>query len=506
RPPAAPPAGSPWLADDSLRPEGGLGTVSRLRVLRNGQSLLADQDYRIADGGAIVHFAGPVLSDDTICLERASTPLLAAPVFGLYRMDQIPVYRPGTGDSAAIPGPFALSPAADTAYSKYQLNYSGSKSMAVTVGSGGGLGLDASLYINLNGQVAEDVFVEGQLSDQNVPIQPEGNTATLKEVDTKYMRVYGSRYSYVLGDYLLDYGIPGEDRYTAKVQGVDGSYFRGGALLRGNWSVSDGQYHSDTLRGVDGKQRGYYLRGRDGRQFITVLAGTERIWRNGTPIKRGVDYTIDYTEGRLDFLPPMVVTGENLFSAEYQYTEQDYQRSLASGEVRDSAGALTWSVRAITENENKDSPLALVLDSALLRRFGGLGDSVYLDSLNRPVRMPARQSAAAANLALKLDGHEGRGALLLSHWDRNLYSGRDDRDNLGYSTRYQGSHRAGRPFDRGGFGRTDLIVGHEFRSAHYEAFKQLIEPRGFQETWNLDSRVAGNGFMANRLRIEERPF
>src|SRR5690606_19378500 len=31
RPPAAPPAGSPWLADDSLRPEGGLGTVSRLR-------------------------------------------------------------------------------------------------------------------------------------------------------------------------------------------------------------------------------------------------------------------------------------------------------------------------------------------------------------------------------------------------------------------------------------------------------------------------------------------
>src|SRR5690606_20408538 len=106
----------------------------------------------------------------------------------------------------------------------------------------------------------------------------------------------------------------------------------------------------------------------------------------------------------------------------------------------------------------------------------------------------------------KLDGHEGRGALLLSQLDRNLYSGRDDRDNLGYSTRYQGSHRAGRPFDRGGFGRTDLIVGHEFRSAHYEAFKQLIEPRGFQETWNLDSRVAGNGFMANRLRIEERPF
>ncbi|MDB5049410.1 MAG: hypothetical protein JWO30_2481 [Fibrobacteres bacterium] len=498
-------AAAAWRAPDTLQPEGGLGSTRRLRVYRGGLPQLIDQDYRIAPGDSLVLLAASMLPGESLCLERASTPLMANPAFGLYRMDNVPVFKSGSLDSAWEAGVHLTLQPEDTAYSKYRLNYSGSKSMAVTVGSGGGLGLDASLFINLNGQVAEDVFVEGQLSDQNVPIQPEGNTATLKEVDTKYMKVFGSHYSYTLGNYLMDYGAAGEDRFTAKVQGVDGAYFRNGYAIHGAWSLSDGQYQSDTLRGVDGKQRGYYLRGRDGRQFITVLAGTERVWRNGAPLKRGQDYTIDYSDGRLDFLSPMVVTSENLFSAEFQYTEQDFQRSLSAGEVRDSSGALTWSLRAISELENKDHPLSLVLDSTLRRRFAGLGDSLYVDS-GRVIAMPHRQSAAAADLALKFFGYDGRGALLFSQLDRNLYSDKDDNDNLGFSTRYLGTHTLGKPISSGGFGKTDLTLDHEFRAAHYESFKQLIEPRGFLETWNLDSRVAQRGFMANRLTLEERPF
>jgi hypothetical protein len=320
------------------------------------------------------------------------------------------------------------------------------------------------------------------------------------------MRVFGSRYSYTLGDYMLDYGVPGEDRFTAKVQGVDGTYRRGAYALHGAWSVSEGQYQSDTLRGVDGKQRGYYLRGRDGRAFITVLAGTERVWRNGVPLKRGTDYTIDYSEGRLDFLPPMVVTGENLFAAEFQYTDQEFPRTLAAGEVRDTSGTFTWSLRAIDESEDEARPLGLKPDSATLRRFRGLGDSTYLDTLGRPVAMPHRQSAAAADIGLKLEGYEGHAAFLVSDLDRNLYSRAGDDDNLGYSTRYLGVHTLGKPINRGGLGRLALTLDHESRSRDYESFKQLIEPRGFLETWNLDAGVARKGFLADRARLDAQPF
>lgn len=495
-----------WRGSDTLRPKAGLGSVMRLRVDRNGLPLLRDQDFRILPGDTQLVFAAAVLPTESVCLDKATTPLLMHPSFALYRLDQVPIYRESLLDSAWQAGVRSSGNAEDTAYSKYRLNYSGSKSMAVSMGSGGGLGLDASLFINLDGQVAEDVFIEGQLSDQNVPIQPEGNTATLKEVDTKFIRIYGRHYSYTLGNYLLDFGVAGEDRFTAKVEGVSGYYSRGPYALRGSWSVSDGQYQSDTLRGVDGKQRGYYLRGKDGRQFITVLAGTERVWRNGVSLKRGVDYTIDYSEGRLDFLPGVPVTGENLFSAEFQYTDQDFQRSLAAGEVRDSAGPFTWSVRAISETENKDHPLTLALDSTLLRRFEAAGDSVLLDSLGRPLRMPQSQSGAAADIGLVLPGYTGRGSLLLSQLDRNLYSQKGDDDNLGYSTRYQGRHTLGKTWDKGGWGQSDLVLEHEYRASHFESFKQLIEPRGFLETWNLDARVAQRGFLSDRVTLEERPF
>ena len=496
-------ASGPWLSADTLRPPEGTGSPRRLRVYRSGQPLLAGQDFRLSPGDSLIAFAAPVLPGDSVCWERAYTPLLPRPIPPLYRLESVPVYR-GALDTA--PAAAAGPGREDTAYGRYRLDYSGSKSMAVTVGSGGGLGLDASLFLNLNGQVAEDVFIEGQLSDQNVPIQPEGNTATLKEVDTKYMRVYGKRYAYTLGDYMLEYGVPGEDRYLAKVQGVDGKYGRRGYEAHGSWSVSEGQYQSDTLRGVDGKQRGYYLRGRDGRTFITVLAGTERVWRNGAPLKRGTDYTIDYSEGRLDFLPPLVVTGENLFAAEYQYTEQDFPRTLAAGEVRDTSGAFTWSLRAIDESEDEDRPFGLKPDSALARDFRELGDGVYLDSLGRPVAMPHRQSASALGLGLKLPGYRGHAAVLLSSFDRNLYSPKDDEDNLGYSTRYLGTHAFGNPINRGGWGHTEVTLDHESCSRDYESFKQLIEPRGFLETWNLDARVARKGFLADRLLVQEKPF
>jgi hypothetical protein len=49
-------------------------------------------------------------------------------------------------------------------------------------------------------------------------------------------------------------------------------------------------------------------------------------------------------------------------------------------------------------------------------------------------------------------------------------------------------------------------LDHESRSHDYESFKQLIEPRAFLETWNLDAGVARRGFLADRVLIQEKPF
>lgn len=444
---------------------------------------------------------------DTTCIIRYDSPVIPEPRQALYAEERVPVL-PSGGAGAVDAGPFARSEEVNPADTGgYALNLSGSKSLAVTMGQGGAVGLDAALFVNVEGQVSENVWLQGSLSDQNVPVQPEGNTTTLREIDTKYLRVYGRQYEYRLGDYTLDYGRAGEDLFSVQAEGARlryGENGRGGEAL---FARSKGLFHADTLRGVDGKQRGYYLRGRDGSTFITVLAGTERIRRNGVELRRGVDYTIDYSQGRVDFLPGLNVTGENLFSLEYQYTEESYPRLLFGAEGRDTLGAFRFSLRGIRETEDADNPATGLPDAATLDAWRRLGDSAGVDSLGLPLRLP--RSLSSGVFATEWEGGEhgrGRFALLGSLLDKNLYSNRDDDDNAGFSTRYLGRHVFGKPLDRGGSTRLLVEPEHEHRSRNFASFHQTIDPRAFRDAWNLDASVGERDFDANRLRLTLEPW
>ncbi len=387
----------------------------------------------------------------------------------------------------------------------YNLEYGGSHSLSLSFGEGGGLGLDQALFLDIKGQLAKNVFIEGHLSDQNVPIQPEGNTATLKEVDAIFVRVYGDDYSYMLGDYLLRHGKSGVDAYTAKVEGVQAEYGREELKVRGHFSSSNGQYQTDTLWGVDGKQRGYYLRGSDGNRFITVLSGTETVYRNGEKLQRGRHYTIDYGEGRLDFLKEVIVSSENLFSVEFQYTDQDFPRYLYGGEVEDGQGAWQWSVRAIQEWENQDHPLRISLDSLKIEKLRALGDGdPLLDTSLGRITPPRRQSAAVAETRLELgENHQSHLVVKGTQLDRNLFSTLDNEDNFGYMTQYRMGQIWGRPFGEGGFGRLRLGFDNHRRSPNFQAFKQYIDPRAFRDAWNLEPEAGERDFSSDVITLED---
>ncbi len=423
----------------------------------------------------------------------------------LYDTSQIPILRSDSVSVVSRP-PWQPAPHAAADTGAYKIDLSGSKSLSVSVGQGGGVGVDASLLVNVKGQLAKNVFLEGSLSDQNMPVQPEGSTASLRAVDSKYLRVYGSQYEYLLGDYLLNYGQEGEDRFSIQADGARASYAQSGYGVTAQYAVSKGIFATDTLHGVDGQQTGYYLRGRNGQTYITVLAGTERIWRNGTLLQRGTDYTITYSEGRVDFLKNVWVTSENVFSAEFQYTENTFPHSVAATELSDTVGPFRFSARAIQEWDDKNNPAAGLPDSLTLNRYRQLGDSVILDSAGQPVALP--QSLGGTALSAEWQGGaagNGRVVLLGSLWDQNLYSDRDDGKDLGFSTEYHGVNRFGRPLDQGGFSRLEIETTHEHRSRNFESFHQLVEPRSFRDQWNLDASVGEKDFDANSLRLSLEP-
>ena len=69
------------------------------------------------------------------------------------------------------------------------LQKSGSIVRGFSVGSNQDLSLSSGFRMQLAGKLAQDVDVTAALTDENSPIQPEGTTQTLREVDKVYVEI-----------------------------------------------------------------------------------------------------------------------------------------------------------------------------------------------------------------------------------------------------------------------------------------------------------------------------
>ena len=71
----------------------------------------------------------------------------------------------------------------------YPLNASGTFFRGVEMSSQGTGGLSGGLRFQLAGKLSENIRVSGTVTDESIPIQPDGTTATLEELDKVYLNV-----------------------------------------------------------------------------------------------------------------------------------------------------------------------------------------------------------------------------------------------------------------------------------------------------------------------------
>jgi hypothetical protein len=79
--------------------------------------------------------------------------------------------------------------------------------------------------------------------------------------------------------------------------------------------------------------------------YCTVVSGSERVYVNGTLLKRGEnnDYTIDYNAGEIVFTPLFTITLKCELP-EYQFSDRNYTRFVYAGATHDSK---KWSFEVI---------------------------------------------------------------------------------------------------------------------------------------------------------------
>ncbi len=252
-----------------------------------------------------------------------------------------------------------------------RIRKSGSLTRGVTVGNNRSLSLNSGLRLQLEGDLGDGMSIVGAISDDNIPIQPDGSTQQLSDFDRIFIRVQKNGYFGTIGDYEIEQkGSRFADLYR-NVQGLQLGWKQGNSQVMVSGAVAKGKFHSNSFEGIDGVSGPYRLSGRNGERFFIVLAGSERVYLNGQLLVRGEDrdYIINYNTAEVTFTSAHVITNITRIVVDFEYNDQYYNRSLMVARAEHQAGDLQirFSYARDADNQNapfnNDQAFALVRDT-----------------------------------------------------------------------------------------------------------------------------------------------
>jgi hypothetical protein len=293
---------------------------------------------------------------------------------------QPPLPAAGTAEGGAAGAPASGARAGEPLFEDVpKLERSGSIGRAVTVGTNRDLAVNSDFRLQLSGQLTDDLEIAAALTDENIPIQPSGNTQQLADFDRIFIQLKQRNRYLTFGDLET---IQRGTSFANIYRNVQGLAYRqeGPNKVFATIANARGRFNTNTLVGENGRQGPYRLTGKDGERFMIVLAGSERVIVNGKRLTRGEgrDYVINYNTAEITFTPRVVMDANTRIVVDFEYLVQQYARSLAfvnyEGRLfNDRLGIRTTFGR---EADDPDAPLGTALDATSRQRLSDAGDSL----------------------------------------------------------------------------------------------------------------------------------
>ena len=270
-----------------------------------------------------------------------------------------------------------------------ELSKSGSISRGVSFGNNQDLGINSNLNLELSGDLSPNLKLLAAVSDANLPIQPDGNTNKLQEFDQVFIQVYNDKFKLIAGDFWISKPQGYFLNYKKRGQGLTGDY----SWLTKNqnqWksqasaALSKGKFNRQIIQGIEANQGPYRLTGAENEPFIVILSGTERVYIDGKLLQRGqeLDYTIDYNTSELIFTARNQITKDIRIVVEFQYSDQNYARSLFQSSLSYKSKNMQFWVNAYSEQDAKNQALQQTLSGDQKLYLSQIGDNLDLARIN----------------------------------------------------------------------------------------------------------------------------